>query len=260
MKKFLLAIALLCLAGFSTKLFAWGRNGHDAIAYIAELNLKPDVKATVEGYLGGKSIVYFASWPDQIRFMHEYSLVYMDIPHTAKFSADMKSLGRDGSVKDGLWLIDHYMETLGGGKYKSAPDSLVRVAIQTLVHVVGDVHCPVHQSVEGRKESFNVTYDGSKMRFHKYWDNMPDREHSWSYMEYGHQLSRLTPDQVSEVTAGSVFDWGETSVRDNQPLWEYAEEDGELGKPYINKVMPVFDDIIVKAGYRLAYVLNYIFN
>ena len=52
--------------------WSFGRVGHDAVAYIAECNLTPTAKATVEKYLDGKSIVYYASWMDNIRLTPEY--------------------------------------------------------------------------------------------------------------------------------------------------------------------------------------------
>lgn len=49
-----------------------GKIGHDAIAYIAECNLTPKAKKNIEKYLGGRSIVYYASWMDQVRHTPAY--------------------------------------------------------------------------------------------------------------------------------------------------------------------------------------------
>ena len=52
MKRLLLIILLATAwSGLSPKASAWGVHGHDAIAYIAELNLNPGTKAIVERYL-----------------------------------------------------------------------------------------------------------------------------------------------------------------------------------------------------------------
>ena len=54
-KNFLLLTAvLLCWCGSA---FAWGKSGHDAIAYIAERHLTPKAKKNIEKYLDGRSIV-----------------------------------------------------------------------------------------------------------------------------------------------------------------------------------------------------------
>ena len=53
--------SLLLLGGalvlFSNSAFGWGKMGHDAIAYIAECNLTPKAKKTIEKILGHSSPV-----------------------------------------------------------------------------------------------------------------------------------------------------------------------------------------------------------
>ena len=60
-----LFISLLCLLG-TTRALAWGQKGHDVVAYIAECNLTPKAKKTIEKILG-HSIVYYATWMDEWR-------------------------------------------------------------------------------------------------------------------------------------------------------------------------------------------------
>ena len=62
MKKLLL---LLLFAGLlnTGSVFGWGREGHETIAKIAERNLTKKAKKRIEKYLGGHSIVYFATPP-----------------------------------------------------------------------------------------------------------------------------------------------------------------------------------------------------
>ncbi|MBP5539659.1 MAG: S1/P1 nuclease [Bacteroidales bacterium] len=261
MKKFmLLGLLLTVVSGLSPKASAWGVRGHEAIAYIAELNLKPETKAIVEHYLGGKSIVYYAVYLDQMRFIHECSFIYKTLHHGAEFTADLKSKGRDGSAEDALFQMTKNMERLGNGQYKHLPDSVVTLAIQCFIHQMGDVHCPVHMSVDGRKANFPITRFGKKSMFHAFWDDMPETGHDWGYMEYGHQLNRCTPEQIAEITKGSLYDWGEEVIVETLPVWDYAAEGGELAKPYIYKVVDIMDSMIIKGGYRLAYVLNTVFK
>lgn len=257
MKRLLVIFALLASIS-SYDASAWGRHGHDAIAYIAELNLNPRTKEIVENYLDGKSIVYVASWPDQIRFIHEYAHIYPSHSHIALLDENLKVLPRGAS--DALNMSMDIIESLSDGKYTQLPDSLVAEKIKILVHFIGDIHCPVHHSVRGRKESFRVISNGQKMSFHHYIDSMPSIIHDWSYMEYGHQLSRFSPAKVQDVTSGDLPSWVEKTARMALPVWDMVEPDGELGKPYEYEVMPLFDEIIASAGYRLAFVLNSIFK
>lgn len=260
MKHYILkALLVLTACSLSVSASGWGRSGHDPIAYIAELNLNPETKAIVERYLDGKSIVYYAVWPDQIRFIHEYQHVYSSFAHSAYYDASLRHSPQAG-VPDAVVQISEIMERYGDGKYKEMPDSVVAVTIKYLTHAVGDMHCPGHCKVEGRDNNMSVTNMGEKMRLHAFWDDMPAKVHLWGYMEYGHQLSRLTGEQAAEICAGTVRDWGEEAARISVTVFDYVEEGGEVDKPYINKVAPIMDDLIVKSGYRLAYVLNTIFK
>ena len=51
----------------SISLYAWGPMGHDVVAAIAENNLTKKAKKNLEKLLDGKSIVYYASWMDNIQ-------------------------------------------------------------------------------------------------------------------------------------------------------------------------------------------------
>ena len=59
MKKF--TIALLCTALFlsSFSAFAWGPEGHDVVAAIAEKHLTKKAKKALNELLDGKSIIYY---------------------------------------------------------------------------------------------------------------------------------------------------------------------------------------------------------
>ena len=69
-KTLLLAFAALC---FVQSALAWGKSGHDAVAYIAETHLTKRAKAVIERYLG-HSIVYDASWMDDYRAEPGYEM------------------------------------------------------------------------------------------------------------------------------------------------------------------------------------------
>ena len=71
MKK-IVFLSVLLYTFCSQNLFGWGREGHDAVAYIAECNLNKKAKKIIESYLDGHSIVYYSSWMDDYRHTPEY--------------------------------------------------------------------------------------------------------------------------------------------------------------------------------------------
>lgn len=257
-KKILFAAAVLFSALSAS---AFESEGHDAIAYIAECNLTPTAKATIEKYLGGRSIVYYASWMDYIRLTPEYK--HTDGWHSA-------SLDANGKAK--IWK-DRYMAQVGITQeltkvrdYKHMTDSAVAVSIKLLVHMIGDMHCPAHTFFEGTPQKIHFSFKGGdKMRFHKFWDQTSlSMAHNWYYTEYQHQLDRATPQEKAEICSGTLVDWIEDNGRIVRPVYDWFTDGKDYDKyetpVLILKAAEIQHLQIMKAGYRLAHVLNSVFD
>ena len=143
MKKILLLIAIV--ATISTAK-AWNGYGHSCAAYIAEQHLTPEAKAKCEHYLQ-HSFVFYASWMDQYRSIEGYTAC--DLWHSTNIDANYKVV--KGKSTTGAYHIERIRKEMAGGAYKTMPDSLVKINLQYLIHMIGDHHCPVH--VRWNKES-----------------------------------------------------------------------------------------------------------
>ena len=89
MKKLLLLLFAAALSlSASEPARAWGREGHETIAKIAERNLTKRAKKRIEKYLGGHSVVYYAKWMDEYRQTPEYA--FTNDWHTAPVDADLR--------------------------------------------------------------------------------------------------------------------------------------------------------------------------
>ncbi len=97
MKKVIFIAAALVLMLASVDAFAWGRSGHDAVAAIAERHLTKKTKKAVEKILGGKSIVYYTKWADEVRKTPEF--LYTDPWHVNYIDKDERSLLRRSMEK-----------------------------------------------------------------------------------------------------------------------------------------------------------------
>ena len=139
MKKTILS---LLLAMFATgTLWAWGGQGHSTVAYIAEKHLTPRAKANIESYLNGQSIVYYAAWMDFNRTDPP-----MDVTrdwHVDYWTDDMRTDANGNPVPPySVSQIKRIVSEMSD--FRSLSDSLVNINIKFLVHLVGDMHCPVH--------------------------------------------------------------------------------------------------------------------
>ena len=150
--------SLLLLGGalvlFSNSAFGWGKMGHDAIAYIAECNLTPKAKKTIEKILG-HSIVYYATWMDEWRAEPGYE--HTSAWHTA--SVDKNLVYAPRPKGDVIFALEDAIAKLQD--YKQQDDSTVVMSLRCIIHFVGDMHCPVHVKYADQK-SYNVYLNGDK--------------------------------------------------------------------------------------------------
>jgi hypothetical protein len=252
-------ICLLALIGTSSA-FAWGREGHEVIARIAENNLKPGVKKKIESYLG-HSIVYYAKWMDEYRHTPEYKFTHSW--HSCVVDEELKYVPQSGG--DAVYGLTYATENLVD--YRHLSDSAVAVNIKYLVHLVGDLHCPAHIKYRGREYSFKVKFGGGYIqprvnaRIHDVWDYYAIQScRIFSSSEYAEELDRLSSREMKAIVEGTYVDWLHDNAGRCLLQFDLAYPDAALKQDFINAAMPLIETQMLYAGYRLAYVLNTIFK
>ncbi len=257
MNKFILLSSFLIINIFSA--FGWGRVGHDAVSYIAECHLTPTAKKNVEKYLNGESIVYDSSWLDLIRETPEYK-------HTNR--GHMYPIGKDGKYHphpqgDAVALLNEQIGLLKN--YKTMTDSAVNVRLKMVVHVIGDLHCPSHPDFDEIYQWYNFDMNGKEMSYHGFWDYYAiESSHKWYYTDYQHQLDRYSKKQIAEICKGTPEDWANETAANVLQTYDWIQKDMKLSKMETNLLLikgtRLADKQILHAGYRLAHVLNSIFD
>jgi len=143
-KKLLAALWLsLALAATPSPGFAWGREGHQIIALIAEKNMTPTALARAQAILGGDSLADVASWADDYRRDHPETgpWHYIDIP-LADSKIDMARECPDGQCV--IAQTEHFLSVL---KDPTAGRAAKAEALRFVVHFLGDargferLHC-----------------------------------------------------------------------------------------------------------------------
>ncbi|WP_295940444.1 S1/P1 nuclease [uncultured Alistipes sp.] len=252
----ILLTAVLCCC-YGTAL-GWGKIGHDAIAYIAECNLTPKAKKNVEKCLDGKSIVYYASWMDQIRHTPPYK--HTTTWHTNNVDADGRYV-RDPKG-DAMTFLEDCIAKIKDRKNQS--DSTVTVATRFLIHLVGDMHCPVHVKYPWYN-SYKFSLDGKEYGFHNFWDEWAlTLSNKWYYLEYQHQLDRCSKKEKQEIAKGTPHDWLAQSARDCRVIYDWTKAGQNLSKndtrDFVIFSHEFAEEQLLKAGYRLAALLNELFG
>ncbi len=149
---------VLAWFAFPTPVHAWGCKGHQVIALIAEKYLTPDAKAFVEKllrenpvdpplspYCGGAAPDLFAAastWADGIRRQHPQTAPwhYINIPRGAPRGDLAQYCGDRGCI---IRALEEKLVIL---KDPHADSSKRAEALRFVIHLVGDLHMPLHAS------------------------------------------------------------------------------------------------------------------
>lgn len=257
MSRFFLSISLM-LASLSA--FAWSQKGHDTTAAIAERHLSCKAKATIDSILDGRSIIYWSNWLDNASHTPEYA--YTKTWHYKNIDADQSwesaPVNPDGDI---VTAINEQVGLLKN--HPSLDRTQSRLALIILVHLMGDLHQPMHlghaSDLGGNR--WNVKYFGRNIPLHTVWDsNLVESGHKWSYTEYADQIDRLSPEQVDTIVAGTPNDWGRETFYICTDVYNQTPVDANLSYDYVAQWTPVVETQILRAGRRLAKVLNTVFG
>lgn len=258
MKKFILLLTVgLCMA--CTSVFAWDGKGHSTIAYIADRHLTPRAKANIAKYTDNHPIVYYASWMDMYRqypgyeMTHHWHVDYWD-------ESDRKDADGNPAEPIDVHHIKRIMNEMSD--FRTLNDSTVLINIKLLVHMVGDMHCPVHTDFP-KYRPINVNVRGKKVRYHKMWDGMVvDIEHKgMSPLMLAAELDRCDEAAIADIVKGTPDDWYAESCAAATRAYEMMPKKTVLTTDnYFNAAIEIADTQIINAGYRLASVLNTIFD
>ena len=265
MKKLLLLLFAAALSlSASEPARAWGREGHETIAKIAERNLTKRAKKRIEKYLGGHSVVYYAKWMDEYRKTPEYA--FTDGWHTAPVDAGLRYTDELLNPKRGnaIYGLEQAIENLKN--YRSLTDSAVEVNLKYIIHLVGDMHCPAHIKYTTHDTKYDVLFEDKYHKPHKFpihsvWDNeIITTTRIWSVSEWADELDRLPKAERQAVAAGTPRDWLHDNAVVCEAQFEWAKPGQRLGQDFLNEALPLIERQIRNAGYRLARVLNELFG
>ena len=260
MKRFLLMLTVaLTLSG--AKVFAWDGRGHSAIAYIAERHLTPRAKANIEKYTGERSIVSYASWMDKNRHSKGYEMTH--VWHVDYWTDDLRHDENGNPLPPAS--VSQVKRIIGEmPDFRILDDSTVNINIKYLVHLVGDMHCPVHVDFP-KSRPMNVNVLGKKTRFHKLWDGgiTAIKHNGMSPMMLAAELDTFDGQAIAAVQAGTPDDWYKGAVEAAEQTFALLPKEKNAvltTENYFNDAITVVDTQLRNAGYRLAYVLNLIFD
>jgi hypothetical protein len=245
--KYAIALAMV-LAAMGAR--AWGTDGHQVVALIAEAQLTPKAKAEFDRLLAqepGQTLASISTWADEHRNPATAAWHYVNFPRdTCEYVAEREC--PDGKCVVGA--IDRQVAMLKS----SESDERRLMALKYLVHFVADVHQPLHAGYAddrgGNQYQLQAFMRGSNL--HALWDSGIIKSLNESPADMAARLSRLSS-STANIDASAAMTAQESCQIVALPGY-YPER--RVGQDYIDRFTPVLEARLALAGRRLARILN----
>lgn len=252
-------LLLLTISFTSVTMWAWGPKGHDVVAEIASRHISKKTAAKIDKILDGKTMVYYSSWMDGIKglpaYKHTYSWHFLNVdPGLTYETAPLDSRGDVYSKT--VAIIDTLKA--GGLSHEKEKDLL-----RFLIHMVGDIHCPMHvgyaRDLGGNR--VQVMWFDTPTNLHSVWDSkLIESVHNWSYGEWADNIDINDKEKISSITAGDVAMWRDDVLSRVGRCYDAVPQDGRMGYPYINAFTEDVEYMLLVAGLRLSKILDDIYK
>ena len=254
---------------------AWGKTGHRVIAAIADTQLSGLARAHVEQILGpGESLDDAATWPDEMRSAPG--------PFWQKTATPWHYVTVNGIIYDhappegdALEALNHFRTVLQDPNASLADKQL---ALRFIVHLVGDLHQPLHvgRCCDKGGNDVKVTFFGKPTNLHALWDSQLVDDEQLSFTEMAAKLERhIGPEDVVKWWDINPRDWISESAEIRDTVYPTK---GDMPKPakrrkakksepvlpdlsysYVYRFTPVIERRLSQGGVRLAAYLNALF-
>ena len=236
----------------------WGAKGHRVIAEIAEAHLSKKAEKQIANLLDEHSLAFVSNYADEIKSDSSYD--QYKPWHYINFSMDTDYQGKKTSEKGDI--AEGIQYCISQIKNTQLPKEKRAFFLKMLVHLIGDLHQPMHVGIEEDRggNRFTVKWFGRKTNLHRVWDSQMINGYGMSYSEMARNRDRLGKAQLKEMQKGSVQDWINDSRKLTRDIYSNTQEDASLSYQYSYRYMDSVRDQLHKGGVRLASLLNKIFR
>ena len=249
----------------SSTALAWGPDGHRAVARVAETRLTDKARAGIQALLGTESLVDVATWADEVRSTTHpatFNWHFTDVPVTARRFDRARDCMPDPEKGDcSVAALERLFDTL---RTPGRSEIERREALKFIVHIVGDIHQPLHSAERDHDEGGNkvpVTLLGQMTNLHAAWDRGiigSFEQNETTLME--HAEAWLASQQERAIARGSFIDWTNEGHDISRDIVYRHADDHTIDGPERAEAIRIIQKRIARAGVRLAAVLNRAFE
>lgn len=258
----LLSTPLLALALFhSPQAHAWGGQGHRLVARIADTELTPQARQQVAVLLADEpdpTLSGVASWADQLR-EHDPDLGKKSSKwHYVNLGENDCGYAPPRDCPNGDCVIEALKKQTSVLADRSQPLEARRQALKFVVHVVGDIHQPMHAGYAHDKggNDFQLQFNGKGTNLHSLWDSGMIYDRHLDDEAYLAQLLALPATSAAKpVLPPDAAGWAQASCRIAVAPGVYPGKH-VLPDGYVAQYRPLAEAQLRLAGDRLAAILN----
>ena len=284
-----ITLVLWFLLAGSRAAFAWGDDGHKAIALVAEPCLTPEAKQAVTSLLSSDTdnltqhdIASEATWADKYRQDHyqqtqnwHFTDIEIDHPDLTAACFGRPPLPKGVLASNGpaqACAVDKIIQFQAELSSPGMDAEERLVALKFLLHLVGDLHQPLHSSDNHDRggNDVKVIVDGfpHKLRdeLHGFWDTQFVDAIAMPPAELARQLrAAVKSEDAASWATGTPDDWAmetfqiaKTAVYGQPPLSGALVQ--HLTEDYADNAEMTVSFQLGKAAVRLAFLLNSAFG
>jgi hypothetical protein len=248
--------SLVVLLAVSVSSFAWGPTGHRATGHVANKYLSKNAHKAIERILKGQSLAIASTWMDEVRSDSTYDYMtdwhWVTIPEGQTYDQTTKNPKGD--------IIQTLERIIAELRSKKLNEEEQAQRIRILIHLVGDIHQPLHVGAKNDKggTDVKVMWFRADSNLHRVWDSDIIDDTKLSYTELGESLDKPTEAELKAWQQASVREWATESQSYHKQVYDYGN--GKLGYRYAYLYYPTVKKRLLQAGIRLAGILNQIYG
>ena len=270
MKRLAALLAMSALAAAPAA--AWGPVGHRIAAQIAQDNVSGQTRARIAQILGHEELPEAATWPDEQRsnpdaFWQTTSYPWHFVTIPVGQAPEHLEHPSEGDAETALESFTAVLRDPA-----ASPEDKAR-ALRFVVHIVGDLHQPLHVGKPGDRGGNDVKVkwfdDPVVQNLHWVWDEGMIRRQELSFSEYAARLeARMTAEQVVAWWNVEPDTWMAESAALRDRIYPAPSERDGAGTPEAPFVMrywypyewtPEMELRLQQSGIRTAAYLDWVF-
>ncbi len=234
----------------------WGELGHRVIARTAELQLSGDARRAARRLLSGQSLAQVSTWADQVREQRPATgpWHYVNIPiGESRYRPEF--CPKAGCV---IGTLEAHQKILAD---RSASRADRAEALRWVVHLVGDMHAPLHAGDRGDRggNDLRVELNGRQTNLHSAWDSgllaVMQRSEEDLVKTLVHRIERRG--DLQQIRAGTIAEWAmESHDRARDVVYGLLAPTLTLDGAYQIAAVPVIEDQLLRASVRLAWLIE----